>query len=78
MIEYQRGDVVVLLAYKGAHLTRRIWRDSGGSAVAICDEDNYQRALATQTEARCVGWHREDVLELVSRELAADAATSAP
>ena len=63
---YQQGDVVILLAYRGERLTRRVWRDSGGRGVAICSERDYQLALRGQ-QPRCVGWPREDVLELVSR-----------
>jgi hypothetical protein len=68
MDEYRRGDVVILLAFKGERLTRRVWRDPGGPGVAICSEGAYQAAANGGPEPRCVGWPREDVLELVSRE----------
>jgi urocanate hydratase len=67
MSSYQRGDVVILLAYGGAHLTRRVWEDAG-AGVLICSEAGYQEAIRTGQEPNPVGWPREDVLEIVSRE----------
>ena len=61
--QYQRGDIVRLLAYRGEILTRRVWTDGGGRGVAICSERDYQLALRGQ-QPRCVGWPREDVLGL--------------
>jgi hypothetical protein len=62
---YQPGDVVRLRAYKGEILIRRVWQDVG-RGVAICSEGAYQRALQTGEEPNCVGWPREDVLEIVT------------
>lgn len=68
MTDYRRGDIVRVLAYKDAILTRRVWSDDGGVAIAICTEDAYQQAILDNTDPRRVGWRREDVLEIVSRE----------
>jgi hypothetical protein len=35
MSEYHRGDVVILLAYGGAHLTRRVWEDAGAGVLIL-------------------------------------------
>lgn len=65
---YRRGDIVRLLAYGGDRLVRRVWQDLG-RGVAICSEDTYQRAIRDGiAEPNCVGWPREDVLELISQD----------
>ena len=64
MQQYQRGDRVRLLAFRGEQLERRVWADLG-RGVAICSEERYQEALRTGAEPNCVGWPREDVLEVI-------------
>lgn len=64
MVQYQRGDRVRLLGYGGREYERRVWRDFG-RGVAICTEERFQQALNGGTEPVCVGWPREDVLEVL-------------
>lgn len=66
-MEYHCGDEVLLLAYRGEKLRRRVWQDFG-RGVAICSEASYQEAIRTGIEPLCVGWPREDVLELLHRK----------
>jgi hypothetical protein len=61
-----QGDQVLLLAYGGEHIIRRVWLDHG-RGVYICSEDVYQQALASGDDPWCVGWPPEDVLAIVDR-----------
>jgi hypothetical protein len=68
----QRGDIVLLRAYRGEQIQRRVWQDVG-RGVVICSEAGYQEAIRTGlAPTNCVGWPREDVLEVVEPALGAE------
>jgi hypothetical protein len=60
-----RGTEVIVIAYGGKRLRRRVWEDVG-EGVLICTEEEYQRAMREQDEANSSGFPKEDVLEVQS------------
>lgn len=55
-----RGSEVVVVAYRGVALPRRVW-EVAGKGVLVCSEEEYRRALRLGEEPRAVGFPKWDV-----------------
>ncbi len=63
-----RGTELLVLAFGGEKLRRRMWEDLG-TGIAICMEEEYQRAIREQDEATCTVFPKEDILEIYTTSL---------
>lgn len=61
---FERGMQVVVTAYEGRQVQRRVWEDAG-DGVLVCSEEEYRRALRNKDEARAAGVSKHDVAEVV-------------
>src|SRR5205809_6984478 len=68
---FKRGDLVVVTDYSGKRLRRRVWADSG-DGIAICREDDYERALVAGVEPLYAGFPKDAIVEVLSADLAAE------
>lgn len=64
----QRGTEVIVLAYGDERLRRRVWEDFG-EGIAICREQEYQRAIHEHDEAMCSLFPKDDILEVIDTPL---------
>jgi hypothetical protein len=55
-----RGSEVIVIAYRGVPLQRRVW-DLSGDGVLVCSEEEYKRALRVGDEPLAVGFPKWDV-----------------
>ncbi len=63
-----RGVEVIISAFGGKRLRRRVWEDIG-NVVLICTEEEYQRSLYYNDEATCSGFPKEDIVEVLDTPL---------
>jgi hypothetical protein len=63
MTTLKRGTEVLVLAFGNKQLRRRVWEDLE-RGVAICREEEYQRACRDEDEATCTVFPKEDILEV--------------
>ncbi len=63
-----RGVEVIISAFGGKRLRRRVWEDIG-NVVLICTEEEYQRSLYYNDEATCSGFTKEDIVEVLDTPL---------
>lgn len=57
-----RGEIVIVRAFKGRPLVRRIW-DSNQEVVFITDDENFRLLSMGEEAPMPVGFHYEDVFE---------------
>jgi len=57
-----RGSVVIVRAFGGQRLVRRVW-DVKGQTVYVCDERGFERLLSGDPDAMPVGFPAVDVFE---------------
>ena len=57
-----RGSVVVVRAFDGQRLVRRVW-DVKGKTVYVCDDQGFERLVAGDPEAMPIGFPAADVFE---------------
>jgi hypothetical protein len=57
-----RGDLVIVRAYKGVPLVRRVWEEVE-HGVYITDDTNLKRLLAGEDAIQPIGFPREDVFK---------------
>ncbi len=61
----KRGDIVIAKLYGGATAERRVIRcyeaQGGKSVVVICNEDEWQFALAEKREPEGIGFPAQDI-----------------
>ena len=55
-----QGDLVIVRAFRGKPLVRRVW-DKVGHGVYITDDAHFKRLLAGEKISQPVGFPREDV-----------------
>lgn len=67
-----QGVEVIVSAFRGKRLRRRVWEDIG-TVVLICTEEEYQRALRYNDEATCSGFPKEDIVEVLNIPVAESA-----
>jgi len=67
----KRGWEVTVLAFGDEKLRRRVWKDVG-KVVFLSTEEEYQRALKQNDEARAVGFPKDDVIEIHDTQRAED------
>ena len=58
----ERGMKIVVVAYGGERIRARVWGDLG-PGVLICSEEEYRRAIESETEPLYAGFPREDLIE---------------
>lgn len=56
------GDLVIVRAYRGEPLVRRVW-EVMTNAVYVCSEERFQRLWRGEREWPATGFPREDVFE---------------
>lgn len=57
-----RGDLVIVRAFKGVPLVRRVWEEVE-HGVYITDDTHLERLLAGESEIQPIGFPREDVFK---------------
>ncbi len=55
-----RGDTVIVRAYGGTALVRRVW-DAEGDTVYICSDKNFDWLSRNDGSGTCIGFPTEDV-----------------
>ena len=67
-----QGTEVIVSAFGGKKLRRRVWEDIG-DVVLICTEEEYQRAVRYNEEAIYSGFPQEDIVEVLNAPVAESA-----
>lgn len=57
-----RGDTVIVRAFRGVPLVRRVW-ETTPQAIYICSEERFQRLWRGEREWPATGFPREDVFQ---------------
>lgn len=62
-----RGEEVIVRAYRGELLHRRVWADTG-RGVLLCSESGFQKAVQSGEEPLYSGFPKEDVVRVERSE----------
>lgn len=57
-----RGDIVIVRAYGGIPLIRRVWEE-GEASIQITNDENMDLLLAGKTAVEPIGFPKEDVFQ---------------
>jgi hypothetical protein len=63
----RRGEIVLVRAFGGKPLKRRVW-DVGVSVVYITNDEHYDRLLAGEHTVQAIGFPKEDVFQVTKDE----------
>lgn len=60
MINYERGDLVVVEGFRHRRAVLRVWADKGKGAT-LCTDAGYQRLLSGAQDVALVGFPKADI-----------------
>jgi hypothetical protein len=66
-----RGDTVIVRAFGGKALKRRVW-DVGDAVVYITNDEQFERLVAGKLAVEPIGFPKEDVFRVTENESSDD------
>jgi len=70
-LKTMRGDIVIVRAFGGKALKRRVW-DVGDTVVYITNDEQFERLVAGKRAVEPVGFPKEDVFKDTENESSDD------